>query len=687
MVRRNNFKIAVIGDEGVGKTTFLHILSTNPITTPVPKRYPNIIIKTDDFPDSANCPLTTTLIDCSNNMMTVSLLKEIDCILLIYNDLQSYNRVYEHWMLELRKMGMDKPLIVLKNEFVDSIIEENQELVDPKKNDIEEKENCEMELIMLTTEFKEISSTLHGPLISKSAANFNLVHAVVYHCIRAVVYALPPLYNYKTNELKKSCQIAMKRIFTLADDDMDGILNFYEMKTLQEKCFPVSKNMSSFDELEYERLCIEIKMYKQEEIKKLDNNNHYLDMSMKKQSQKNGIDLYDFYTLIKIYIERGKFETVWGLLRGFKYNDILQISDELLYPPLDSFIDDGSFIELSFTGYRFLIEVFRKYEIDNDGGLNNTELNKTFDICPNGSIPELWILTNFPNSCTTDRYGNVNLSGWLAQWAMTTFLDYKTTTKYLVYLGYQHDPRDCLKITKPKKYKKRNGLLYRASVNDRKVFNCFVIGKAKSGKSTLLRSFANKDDSDTSNVFSYYSPTIRPNMVTNSLELDDGKQYYLILQEFGQTEEEVLSNEKKWEQCDVVCLTYDSSDPESFSYILQAIQKYKHLLKIPCIVVALKADLDTQDQRCITQPNDFCDSLNLDNPLRISAFWPSMTQLFEKIVNVSLQPLKATPGFDSDLKKYSINDEFRDNLGNTIGAIGVLSVLSIGLYKMFAKKT
>ncbi len=29
-------------------------------------------------------------------------------------------------MLELRKMGMDKPLIVLKNEFVDSIIEENQ---------------------------------------------------------------------------------------------------------------------------------------------------------------------------------------------------------------------------------------------------------------------------------------------------------------------------------------------------------------------------------------------------------------------------------------------------------------------------------------------------------------------------------------------------------------------------------
>ncbi|CAI8496522.1 unnamed protein product [Hanseniaspora opuntiae] len=624
MGRRNNLKIAVIGDEGVGKTTLLHLLSTNNPSESVPKRYPNVIISTEDFPDDVNCPTTTTLVDCSKNMMTASLLKEIDSILLIYNDLQSYNRVYEHWLPELRKMGMDRPLIVLKNEFLE---------VAADGNGHGHRESCEMELMMLTTEFKEISSTLHGSLIKGQRVNLNLAYAAVYHCIRSVVYALPPLYDYKTNELKKSCQIAMKRIFTLADDDMDGVLNYYEMKKLQEKCFPVSKNMSSFDELEFERLCIEIKMYKQEESTRMERE-HTLDLAA--NTNKSGIDLYDFYTLIKIYIERGKFETVWGLLRGFKYNDILQISDDLLYPSLDSFIDDG-------------------------------QLHRA--------------------NCTTDRYGNVNLSGWLAQWAMTTFLDYKTTTKYLVYFGYQDNPRDCLKITKPKKYKKRNGLLYRANVSDRKVFNCFVIGKAKCGKSTLLRSFANKDDSDTSSLHAYYSPTIRPNIVTNSLELDDGKQYYLILQEFGQTEEEVLSNERKWEQCDVVvCLAYDSSDPESFSYILSVIQRFKHLLKIPCIVVALKADLDTQDQRCPTQPKDFCDALNLDSPLRISAYWPSMTQLFEKIVNVSLQPLKATPGFDSDLRKYSINDEFRNNLGSTIGALSVLSVLSIGVYKLLAKK-
>lgn len=668
MARRNNLKIAVVGDEGVGKTTLLHLLSTNNPSSSVPKRYPNVVISTEDFPDNVHCPATTTLVDCSRNTMTASLLMEVDSILLIYNDLQSYNRVYEHWLPELRKMGMDRPLIVLKNE-------------PQKPADCACSESCEMELMMLATEFREIASTLHGPLVRKQSANLSLAHAAVYHCIRSVVYALPPLYDCRTNELKKSCLLAMKRIFTLADDDMDGVLDYREMKRLQEKCFS-GANMSSFDELEFERLCIEIKMYKQEESTRTERE-HPMDLASR---DKGGIDLYDFYTLIKIYIERGKLETVWGLLRGFKYNDILQISDDLLYPPLEAFIDDGSFIELSFTGYRFLIEVFGKYEVDNDGGLNNTELNRAFAICPNGSIPDLWISTNFPSSCTTDRYGNVNLSGWLAQWAMTTFLDYKTTTKYLVYFGYEGNPRNCLKITKPKKYKKRNGLLYRANVSDRKVFNCFVVGKAKCGKSTLLRSFDNKDDSDTASIHAYYSPTIRPNIVTNSLELDDGKQYYLILQEFGQTEEEVLSNEHKWEQCDVVCLAYDSSDPESFSYILSVLQRFKHLLKIPCIVVALKADLDTQDQRCSTQPKDLCDALNLDSPIRISAYWPSMTQLFEKIVNVSLQPLKATPGFDSHRRRYSISDEFRNSLGSTIGALSVLSVLSIGVYKLLAKK-
>ena len=153
MAKRNNLNIAVIGDEGVGKTTLLHLLSTNPFSTPVPKRYPNIVIKTDDFPDPQNCPVTTTLIDCSDNMMTNHLLKETDCLLLIYNDLQSYNRIYEHWMLELRKLGMSIPLIILKNEFY---VENNDKSV-------------EMELIMLTTEFKEISSTLHGPLIMKTS--------------------------------------------------------------------------------------------------------------------------------------------------------------------------------------------------------------------------------------------------------------------------------------------------------------------------------------------------------------------------------------------------------------------------------------------------------------------------------------------------------------------------------------
>ena len=33
--------------------------------------------------------------------------------------------------------------------------------------------------------------------------------------------------------------------------------------------------------------------------------------------------------------------------------------------------------------------------------------------------------------------GNITLQGWLAHWSMETRVDYKTTLKYLAYLGYE----------------------------------------------------------------------------------------------------------------------------------------------------------------------------------------------------------------------------------------------------------
>lgn len=59
---------------------------------------------------------------------------------------------------------------------------------------------------------------------------------------------------------------------------------------------------------------------------------------------------------------------------------------------------------------------------------------------------------------------------------MTTLIDYKTTLKYLAYLGYEGDTRTALKVTRPKKVDRKKGKI------QRNVFLCYVFGAPGSGK-------------------------------------------------------------------------------------------------------------------------------------------------------------------------------------------------------------
>ena len=63
------------------------------------------------------------------------------------------------------------------------------------------------------------------------------------------------------------------------------------------------------------------------------------------------------------------------------------------------------------------------------------------------------------------------------------FLSYKTTLEYLAYLGFDEgNSTKALKVTKPRKIRQKNGKTYRNAVNDRNVFNCFIVGAPKLGK-------------------------------------------------------------------------------------------------------------------------------------------------------------------------------------------------------------
>jgi len=236
--------------------------------------------------------------------------------------------------------------------------------------------------------------------------------------------------------------------------------------------------------------------------------------------------------------------------------------------------------------------------------------------------------------------GNITLQGWLAQWSMTTFEEPKTTLEYLAYLGFEGSDRggttDALKVTKARKRRNRPGRV------ERNVFLCYVLGSSGSGKSAMLSAFLQRP-------FTHmYHPTIKPRAAVNSVELKGGKQCYLILEELGELEPAILENKAKLDACDLLCYTYDSSDPDSFAHIVELRKKYPHLDGLPAVYTALKADQDKAMQRCELQPDEFTGALNMAAPLHVSTTWSSISELFVHLAECATYPSTAFPKQDEE---------------------------------------
>lgn len=223
---------------------------------------------------------------------------------------------------------------------------------------------------------------------------------------------------------------------------------------------------------------------------------------------------------------------------------------------------------------------------------------------------------------------------------MTTFVSPKTTLSYLAYLGFESPGKvgavDALKVTKPRKYRRKVGRV------DRNVILCYVLGSPGSGKSSLLDAFLSRPFTPS------YSPTIKPRIAVNSVELTGGKQCYLILEELGELEPAILENTTKLDACDLICYTYDSSDPDSFSHIVNLRQKYPHLDDLPAVYTALKADQDKTTQRSEMQPDEYTTALNMPSPLHVSATWGSIQELFVTLAEGAMRPSTAFPKSEED---------------------------------------
>ena len=570
-------RVCVCGDEGVGKSSLITSLVKDTfVTGRIQTVLPQITL-----PPTLGTPekVGTVVVDTSAlpNVRHVlrKELRKSSVILLVYSDHYSYERVALFWMPFFRSLGVNVPVVLCANKAdLHSTGTTPQVVAD--------------EMLPVMNEFKEIDSC-----IRTSAREPRNVNEAFFLCQKAVTHPIAPLYDAKEANLKPAAVSALQRVFHLCDTDKDGCLSDQEMHDFQTKCFGKPLEDDELDEIKRSvgNLC-------------------------PSAVDERGMTQRGFLFLNQTFAEKGRHETVWIILRKFHYTDSLSLQDSFLHPKLD--VPRYSSAELSPVGYRFFVDLFLLFDQDNDGGLNDSELAALFATTP--GVPPSWIDSAFPSCTVRNEAGHITLQGWLAQWSMTTFETPETTLEYLAYLGFESGDRGgtttALKVTKARKRRSKPGRV------ERNVVLCYVLGASGSGKSSLLNAFLNRPFNPT------YHPTIKPCSAVNSVELKGGKQCYLILEELGELEPAIVENQAKLDACDMVCYTYDSSEPDSFAHIVELRRKHPALDELPAVYTALKADQDKTTQRSELQPDEHTASRGMAAPLHVSATWSSISELF-----------------------------------------------------------
>ncbi|KAI9271918.1 EF hand associated-domain-containing protein [Phascolomyces articulosus] len=534
------------------------------------------------------------------------------CIVYAIDDPNTFNRLPLYWLPYIRSLGVNVPAVLVGNK------------IDLRGDDVTN----------TSLEDEEVETC-----VECSAKQLLNVSEVFYFAQKAVLHPTAPLYDSREHILKPQCVDALSRIFKLCDTDKDNILNDRELNEFQRKCFNTPLQQHELDGVK--------EVVREHE-----------------PAGVNAIGLTEsgFAFLHSLFIQRGRLETTWTVLRKFGYGDDLSLREDFLLPPLE--VPQECSVELSPHGYQFFAELFQAFDKDKDGALNRSELDALFSTSPGNP----WATTAFPHTTITTEAGSVTLQGWLAQWSMTTLIEYKTTLKYLAYLGYEGDTRTALKVTRPKKVDRKKAKI------QRNVFLCYVFGAPGSGKTSLLKAFVNKPFSEK------YQPTIEPFNVVNSVEMK-GVEKYLVMEEIGASREaEILSSKQRLEACDLLCFVYDTSDVNSFGYVASLREKYK-IDHVPTVFVATKCELDLVTQRYEVQPDVYCRNLGLAVPLSVSVKHHQMADLYHILTGVAMNPTIATPGSLKDKTEEAWVSRHYITISLVAGAVVLTSLAAYKLLK------
>ncbi|TKS89948.1 WD repeat-containing protein 90 [Collichthys lucidus] len=365
-----------------------------------------------------------------------------------------------------------------------------------------------METILpIMNQFSEIETC-----VECSAKNLKNISELFYYAQKAVLHPTAPLYDPEDKQLKPLCVRALSRIFYVSDQDNDRILSDAELNCFQKSCFGNPLAPQALED-------VKTVVWK----------------NTSDGVQDNGLTLNGFLFLNTLFIQRGRHETTWTILRKFGYDDNLELTDDYLYP-------------------EYVFRHFCSFSVnsaDKDSALSQTELKNLFCVCP--YMP--WGAEVYMTVPTTDE-GYISKHGYLCQWTLSAYLDIHRCLEHLGYLGYtilteQESQTAAITVTREKEVDLEK------SQTQRSVFLCKVIGPRGTGKTAFLQAFLGRNVLNKGNSSSAFSP-----YAINTVQVSS-QEKYLILNEVDVEVEFLKASDAS---CDVACLMYDTSDPHSFDY-------------------------------------------------------------------------------------------------------------------------
>lgn len=171
------------------------------------------------------------------------------------------------------------------------------------------------------------------------------VSEVFYFAQKAVLHPTAPLYDSREHVslrrvspslpathcicalpqiLKPKCTEALRRIFKVSDVDKDGLLNSAELNQFQQKCFATPLQLQ-----ELEGILDLVRAYDPSCVRPVA---QHPSTSTSAAALGEGITELGFLYLHTIFVQQGRMETTWAVLRKFGYGEGLDLTEDVLSP-------------------------------------------------------------------------------------------------------------------------------------------------------------------------------------------------------------------------------------------------------------------------------------------------------------------------------------------------------------------